>query len=438
MNNREYAQKIFMEGISGVLPGKIINSVISVPGPVFRIKDLSFRFDDFKNIYVIGAGKASAAMAHYTEVKLKERITGGHIVVKYGHSCKLRKIKVTEAGHPVPDKHGFRATAEIKELASNASESDLVICLISGGGSALMADLPEGLLPEELYIVNNLLVRCGAPINEINCVRKHLSEIKGGQLSRIVWPAILVTIILSDVPGNPLDVIASGPTVPDPSTFSQALDIIEKYGLVPDLTAGVLRYLREGAAGMHPETPKEGDPIFSKTHNILAGTNSDALLSAANYAADCGFDVKINADGLTGDVDSAARLITGEALNIRNDKSVRKPACLLYGGETTVKVNGDGLGGRNQHLALTAALRLENMPGITLLSGGTDGNDGPTNAAGAVVDAETACKAREAGIDPEKYLADFDSYNFFRAAGGHIITGPTFTNVMDMAVVLVE
>ncbi len=438
MNNREYAQKIFMEGLKGVLPGKIINSTVSVTGPLLRIKDLSFRLDDFKNIYVIGAGKASAAMAHYLEANLNERVTGGTIVVKYGYSCKLKKIKVSEAGHPVPDVNGFRATAEIKEIAANASENDLVICLISGGGSALMADLAEGLLPEELYIVNNLLVRCGAPIHEINCVRKHLSEIKGGQLSRIVWPATLVTIILSDVPGNPLDVIASGPTVPDPSTFNQALDIVEKYSLAPDLTAGILRHLWEGAAGLHPETPKPGDPIFSKTFNILAGTNSNALLSAANYAADCGFDVKIYADGLTGDVVNCASLITGEALKIKNDKSAKKPFCLLYGGETTVKVNGDGLGGRNQHLALTAALNLENISGITLLSGGTDGNDGPTDAAGAVVDAETAGKARDAGIDPEKYLADFDSYNFFKAAGGHIITGPTFTNVMDIAVVLVE
>ena len=438
MNNTGIAEKIFISGVSSVLPERIISSHLALNGSNLTIGDHKFRLDEIHNLYVIGAGKASAAMAHYVESILGDRITGGHIVVKYDHSCQLKRIKVTEAGHPIPDKNGFRATEEIRKIAAQATENDLVLCLISGGGSALLADLPEGLLPEELYIVNNLLVRCGASIHEINCVRKHLSRVKGGQLAREVWPATLVSLILSDVTGNPLDVIASGPTVPDISTFGEALMIIEKHGLIPDLTAGILKYLRDGAAGIHPETPKPGDPLFSRTVNILAGTNFTALEAEKVAAADLGYNAFIIESELHGDIEKVASSIIESALRYRNNNDVQKPVCLLYGGEPTLKVSGEGLGGRNQHLALSVAMMLRNIPGITFLSAGTDGNDGPTDAAGAVVDSETVNSGLSKNRDPEKYLAEFDSYNFFKSTGCHIKTGPTFTNVMDLIVVLVE
>jgi len=438
MNNREIAEKIFMAGVRSVLPEKLITGIMKIDGSVLTINENKIPLDNIKNIYVIGAGKASAAMGHYVESILGDRITGGHIVVKYGYSCKLKRIKVTEAGHPIPDSNGFKATEEIIKLSSRASENDLVICLISGGGSALLADLPEGLLPEELYIVNNLLIRCGASINEINCVRKHLSLIKGGQLARIVRPAQLATLILSDVTGNPLEVIASGPTVPDPSTFSDALQVIDDYHLTADITSGVLNYLKDGSSGIHPETPKPGDPLFSGTLNILAGTNQIALKAAKAQAVNLGFRSYIIDTELHGDVENVSESVISTAISFKNNNDIQKPVCLLYGGETTVRINGNGKGGRNQHLALLAAMRLKNLPGLTLLSAGTDGTDGPTDYAGAVVDSETVRKAISLNEDPENYLYEFNSYNFFKRFGGQIITGPTFTNVMDIVVILVE
>jgi glycerate-2-kinase len=436
MNRREIAQKIFIAGVKSVLPGELIKNLMSLNGQNLSIGDHSINLDHIDNIYVLGAGKASAAMGHYVEGILGDRITGGVIAVKYGHVCKLKKIKVIEAGHPIPDPNSFMASAEIISTARQAGENDLVICLLSGGGSALMTDLPEGLLPEELYIVNNLLFRCGASIHEINCVRKHLSGIKGGQLARIIYPATLITLMISDVPGNPPDVIASGPTVPDTSTFADAMNIIEKYRLTPDLTAGVLKYIKDGIDGFRPDTPKPGDPLFSDVVNIMAGTNLVALEAAGKCAEDSGFNTLIVDRNMHGDVEYVAESIVSKAVELKSNHDVSKPVCLLYGGETTIKITNEGLGGRNQHLALSAAVRLRNHPGITILCAGTDGTDGPTDATGAVVDSETA--EQSDSLDPEEYLIGFDSYNFFRKAGGHIKTGPTFTNVMDLVVVLID
>lgn len=438
MSHRTSAEKIFTAGVRSVLPEKLVTGHMKLKDRTLTIHERSFCLDDFGAIYIIGAGKASAAMAHYAETILGDRITGGHVVVKYGHSCKLKKIEVTEAGHPIPDSNGFRATREILKIARQAGEKDLVICLISGGGSALLADLPERLLPEDLYIVNNLLIRCGASIDQINCVRKHLSQIKGGQLTREVWPATLVSMILSDVIGNPLDVIASGPTVPDSSSFSDALQVIRDYQLTGDLTAGILNYLNDGLAGIYPETPKPGDPIFAKTFNILAGTNLTALEAARSTAVDLGYNTMIIDSEIHGDVNTVAGLILDKVEYYRQKEEFLKPACLLFGGEPTVRILGNGLGGRNQHLALTLALRIQDIPGITLLSAGTDGTDGPTDVAGAVVDSGTVRQAMARNKDPGTYLSEFDSYNFFKATGGHIRTGPTFTNVMDLVIAILE
>jgi len=438
MNSRKKAEQIFISGVKSVTPEKLISRSMSVKGSVLKICDLSFSLDVIRNIFVIGAGKASAAMGHYVENILGNRITEGHIVVKYGYSCKLKRIKVTEAGHPVPDLNGIMATQEILRIARHASENDLVICLISGGGSALLTDLPEGCLPEELFIVNHLLIRSGASINEINTVRKHLSDVKGGQLVKAVWPATLVSLILSDVPGNSLEVVASGPTAPDSTTFGEAVKVLENYQLTNDITVPILNYLKEGERGIRPETLKPGDPLFNKTFNILAGTNLIALEEAKKAAIDLGFNTIIIESEMQGYVENLAQNIVDTALNYKNNNEIKKPVCLLYGGEPTIKVTGEGLGGRNQHLALSAAIKLRDLPGITFLSAGTDGTDGSTQAAGAVVDADTVHMALSINADPEKYLDEFDSFNFFKLTGGHIITGPTLTNVMDLVVVIVE
>lgn len=438
MRNRDNALSIFLAGVRSVLPEKLVTDTLRLKGQILAAGRHEISLDGINNIWVIGAGKASAAMGHYVECILGDRISGGHIVVKYGHSCLLKKIKVTEAGHPLPDDNGFRAAREIMEMASGASGNDLVICLISGGASALLSDLPGGLLPEELYIVNNLLLRSGATINEINCVRKHLSSIKGGQLARTIRPARLITLIISDVIGNHPDVIGSGPTSPDTTTFADALAILDKYNLTGDVTRGVINYLRDGYAGYHPETPKPGDIIFEGTLNVIAGTNQTALRACKNEAVKLGYSSYIIDAALEGDVENVCESIINTALSFRNNKAIPKPSCLLYGGETTVKVTGSGTGGRNQHLALSAALKLKDIHGITVLSAGTDGTDGPTDAAGAVADSGTLASALALKEDPINYLADFDSFNFFRKAGGLITTGPTFTNVMDIVVVIVE
>jgi hydroxypyruvate reductase/glycerate 2-kinase len=438
MNNRETAERIFLAGIKGVLPDKIINDLVSIRVSILKVGYLNYDLQKFGNIYVIGAGKASAALGHYMENILGNRITGGHIVTKYGYFCRLKKIKVTEAGHPVPDENSFRATAEILQIADKAAENDLVICLWSGGGSSLLADHPESSSPSEMMFFNDMLVRCGADITEMNIVRKHLSKVKGGQLSRHIWPATGISIYLSDVIGDPPDIVASGPMAPDNSTFGDASRVLEKYNLKKDIPLALLSFIIQGEKGIHPDTPKPGDPVFSRSATLLAGNNKTALQAAGKEAEKLGFTTFIVTRELMGDTQHACSFIIDAIHNYRNNNTLRRPICLLLGGETTVRVAGDGHGGRNQHLALTTALRLQEISGITFLSAGTDGNDGNTEMAGAVVDSETIHDALSMNVDPIRYLEDFDSYNFFKAVGGHIHTGPTMTNVMDLAVAIIE
>lgn len=438
MDHKIAAEQIFLAGVDRVLPERLINMAVSLKDNCLLIKDYAISLDNVKDIYVIGAGKASAFMGAGVERILGERVSSGHIVVKYGHACTLKKISVSEAGHPVPDSNGFNATRSILEISRKAESNDLVICLLSGGGSALLADFPKGSSPEEIMTANDLLVNCGASIGEINTVRKHLSNIKGGQLARAVYPGRTVTLILSDVTGDQLDVIASGPTVPDPTTFIQALEIIAKYNLTKSMPEGIISYLKQGAAGFISETPKGEDPVFKRTLNSLIGNNKLALEAAGKKAAELQLNAEIISDSIKGDISEVADFVLTTALKFQSDINVPKPVSLLFGGEPTVKMSGKGKGGRNQHLALYCSVILRNHKGITLLSAGTDGTDGPTSAAGAVVDCETFNNAISRNINPDEYLREFDSYNFFGKAGGHIFTGPTMTNVMDLIVVIIE
>ncbi|MCU0474017.1 MAG: DUF4147 domain-containing protein [Bacteroidales bacterium] len=438
MNNREIAEHIFLAGIKGVLPEKLISDLILLRKTHLKIGYLSYNLGEIKSIYIIGAGKASAAMAHYVEKILGRRITDGFVVTKYGHSCKLKYIKVAEAGHPVPDENSFGAAEEMLKITGLAGKDDLVICLWSGGGSSLLADHPVASSPVEISFLNDMLVNCGADIREMNAVRKHLSKIKGGQLTRSIWPAAGVSIMLSDVIGDHPDVIASGPTSPDNSTFTDALKVIESHNLKNDIPPGLLKYLIEGTKGIHPETPKPGDPVFKNVGTILAGNNKTALRAAKDESEKLGYNTIIVTNDMAGDVNEACSFIIDTVCRYKNDNNIQMPVCLLFGGETTVTVTGEGSGGRNQHLALLAAIRLQHIPGVTFLSGGTDGNDGNTDMAGAVVDSETVHTALSMNTDPERFLADFDSFHFFSSTGGHIFTGPTMTNVMDLAVVIIE
>lgn len=434
---RRDAMDIFLAGVDSVKPDNLIHRFVSLSAGTLCIENLSFELDRLKHIYVIGAGKAGALMAQSVEAVLGGRITAGHIVTKYGHACPLRHLAITEAGHPVPDENGLLGTAEILALAQKAAAADLVLCLISGGGSALLADVPAGCSLADLRALNDILLKCGADIVEINCIRKHLSRVKGGRLARVAQPARLVSLILSDVIGDPLDAIASGPTAPDPTTYGQALAVLDRHGIRDEIPPGLLRVLEQGAIGNLPETPKPGDGLFNHTHNLVIGSNRLALESARVRAESLGYRAHVLTSTLAGDTNAAACQIVELALKTRSEHGAEK-TCLLLGGEPTMKVTGNGLGGRNQHLALLAARLLADHPGLTVLSGGTDGSDGPTDAAGAVSDSQTTVRARALNLDLDRYLENCDSYNFFDQVGGLVRTGPTQTNVMDLIVVLIE
>jgi len=437
MNNSEIAIKIFQSGVESVKPENLISKRLSLDREILNIGTHSLDLSSTENIYVVGVGKASAAMASGIESILGARIKAGHIVTKYGHSVPLKYINITEAGHPVPDENGLKGTESILSLVKSAKERDLVICLISGGGSALLADVPEGCTLDDLKALNSILLRCGANITEMNCIRKHLSNVKGGLLAKAAYPAKLVSLILSDVIGDPLDVIASGPTVPDPTTFADALEIIDRYEIRNEIPQNILDILIKGSENKLQETLKESDACFVNTTNIIIGNNVFALENSKIKAESFGYKTRIVTNVLDGDVSHVTeyimKIISEESRNEFDHK-----VCLLLGGEPTVKIKGDGLGGRNQHLALLLATRIRDIPGIIFLSGGTDGSDGPTDAAGAVVDSHTIWKASYAKLDSGKYISGFDSYNFFKQVGGLIKTGPTQTNVMDLMIILID
>lgn len=437
MYKQEFAIEIFLAGVESVKPDNLLPRRVKMDQNVLIIDSRSLELDSTENIYIIGVGKASASMASAIESILGSRIKAGHIVTKYGHSIPLKYITITEAGHPVPDENGIRGTESILSLVHSAKAKDLVIFLISGGGSALLADVPEGCSLNDLKILNNILLKSGANITEINCIRKHLSKVKGGLLAKAAYPSTLVSLILSDVIGDPLDVIASGPTVPDPTTYSDAIEIVKKYNIRNDIPENLLEILMQGSMDLRQETLKESDPCFLNTSNIIIGNNSLALENSKIRAESLGYQTRIITNALNGDVEEVAeylvRIIVEEKQKISNNK-----VCLLLGGEPTVKISGDGLGGRSQHLALLMARRIKDIPGITFLAGGTDGTDGPTDAAGAVADSNTYWKASNLHIECAKYINDFDSYNFFKQEGGLVITGPTNTNVMDLIVILLE
>jgi len=392
----------------------------------------------FTRLIAVGIGKASYSMALAVEEALGDLLAAGIIITKYGHASDgLQLFRVFEAGHPIPDRNGQHGTEEIIKLVENADESTLVVTLISGGGSALLVSPSEGILLEEKQEVTSLLLRAGADIGEMNTVRKHLSKVKGGRLAEIIFPAAIVSLILSDVIGDRLDVIASGPTVPDPTTYAEALGVLKKYGLLETVPSAIAHLLELGDRGILAETPKPYDPVFRNVTNTVIGSNRTALEEARQKAESCGLKAEIIGNDISGEAREAGQWLARKAIAARLHKG-EQPLCLLSGGETTVVVSGPGTGGRNMELALAFALEIDGIPGITLLSAGTDGTDGPTVAAGAIVDGSTAMRARQRGLDPLEYLRTNDSYTFFSELGGLFITGPTGTNVMDIQIMVIE
>jgi len=390
----------------------------------------------FHCIKLIGTGKAGQPMAEAAQEFFGDMISEGIVIVKDGYTKKsslFERIKIIEAGHPIPDQRGVSATQDIIELLQNSDVNDLVICLISGGGSALLVSPVPSVSLDDIQHLTELLLASGATINEINTIRKHLDQIKGGQLARIASPARVLCLILSDVVGDPLNVIASGPTVPDPTTYQDTLDILDRYAIREQVPATIRNYLELGQQGKVAETPKPGEHYFSNVHNIIVGSNRTATQAAISQAEIEGFNTFTLTNYMQGEASLAGKFLGSvlRQLALQNQPMPR-PACVVVGGETTVTIRGNGMGGRNQELALGAAAELDGLKDIALITLTTDGGDGPSDAAGAVVTGDTLSRAKSMGLEPEEYLANNDSYNYFSPLEDLIRTGPTRTNVNDL------
>jgi len=443
----EDLKAIFTAAVERVSPYQMIKKYLALNNHQLEIqteKNLTIDLNKFDRVLVLGAGKATASMARAIEELLGPRIVEGLISVKYGHTVPLERIDTIEAGHPVPDENSVRAADEIRRLAELADAETLVFNLISGGGSALLSAPYRGdeaaLSLSDKQQTTQALLACGASIGEINCIRKHISSVKGGRLARTLYPATSLNLMLSDVVGDRLDTIASGLTVPDLSTYKQAAQIITKYKL--SLPTAVEDLIEKGSAGLVPETPKAGDMVFTRVHNILLGTNYTGLLAAAQKARDLGYNTVVLSSRITGEAREAAKFYSAIARDVsRRSILVEKPACIIAGGETTVTLRGEGKGGRNQECALSFLLDMqEDWPvqeKIYFLSASTDGNDGPTDAAGAFVYRELLDRAQRSALSPGDYLERNDSYHFFERLDALLKTGPTNTNVCDYQICLV-
>ncbi|HWP68719.1 MAG TPA: glycerate kinase [Rectinemataceae bacterium] len=451
MSLRDDAREIFLSGVKRVDPQRLLDYALSLEGESLIVRHAEgtflYRLSDYRHIIVVGMGKASAVLARGLENILGNRIDDGFIVTKALSGIGCERIRLAEAGHPVPDNRSAEAGREILALAEKVrgyeagGERTLVIALISGGGSALLAAPVPGLSLADKAEVTKLLLASGATIQEMNSVRKHLSAVKGGRLAEAFAPASLLSLILSDVIGDDLDAISSGPTVPDSGTWKSARGVLVERGVWEAVPASVRRVFEEGLAGRSPDTPKPGSPVFDATKTLLVGNNMLALKSAEAAARGRGYNTLLLSSRIVGEAREVSKLFLSLAGDLAQyDLPVKRPACILAGGETTVTLRGKGLGGRNQEMALAALAALDPArPGhgsMVFLSAGTDGNDGPTDAAGAFASMELLEKARAKGLDPRAFLADNDSYTFFSEVDGLLKTGSTGTNVCDMQILI--
>jgi hydroxypyruvate reductase len=462
--------------IRAVDPRDAILANVSVDAEELRIGDRAYPLGDLDRVLVVGAGKAGTPMAAAVYGALGDRITTGFVNVKYGYNSAAGEwhvrfgggdelndsrsegrtslkafntadtgpVEIKEAGHPIPDAAGLAGAERIGALLAGLTDRDLVLVLLSGGGSALLPLPVEGISLEDYQQLTDVLLRSGADIAEINTLRKHCSRLQGGQLARLAAPAQVAALILSDVVGTPLDAIASGPTVPDHSTFADALDVVQRYGIADDIPDCVRKHLQRGVAGDIPDTPKAGEPLFEHVNTVVIGDNAVAGHAAVAEATRLGYHSVLLTTFVQGESREVGRAVAGLGQGIASGQSdYAPPACLVLGGETTVTIRGGGLGGRNQELALSAALTLDGYAlgedrEVAVVSLGTDGTDGPTGAAGAIATLDTMKRARAAGLDVRAALANNDSYHFLGALGDLLITGPTQTNVNDLILVLVR
>ena len=434
--SRQIAAEVFQSVLKVVDPYALVRQEID------RIVS-TYRNGNYQRLLIISFGKAAFAMARAVSDFAGDILTSGIIITKYGHlqnQTLASSIRCFEAAHPVPDEYGLAATGHVIDALREADEKTLVVCLISGGGSALLAAPLDRITLREKQQLTQELLKAGADIQELNTVRKHISRVKGGRLAEMAYPAGVVSLILSDVIGDRLDVIASGPTSPDQTTYRDALDVIDHYHLREKIPFIITDILEQGVRHEIQETPKAGNVIFNKVENVIIGNNIKAIGIAAAQAEGAGYKTTILSTELQGEAREVGKWLAGKTLEARQSLSGSqgKKICLVAGGETTVTVRGNGRGGRNMELALSFAMAIKGVQGVTLLSAGTDGTDGPTDAAGAIVDCMTVEKAEQAGIIADRYLQNNDSYTFLKAIDGLFITGPTGTNVMDIQIILIE
>jgi len=437
---RESILTILQAALAAVDPFVAVQNTLQKRGVILSLGKRHYNLDEFRRLFVLGAGKAGAPMTQAVESVLGERISGGLVVVKTDHGGPTQRVPIVEASHPTPDGAGVAAGREILALAHGAGRNDLVIALISGGGSALLVAPAEGLSLADLQGLTASLLACGATINEMNCLRKHCSGVKGGQLARAVAPATLITLVLSDVIGSPLDVIASGPTVPDSSTWADAWALVEKYELADKLPAPVVARLQAGLRGEIADTPDADDPAFAKSQTVVVADNFLAAQAAKRTAEELGYNALLLTTFLDGDAANAGRLLAALAKEVQaSGNPIPAPACLIFGGETTVQLGDNpGKGGRNQALALAAGLALQGSRGVTVVSLATDGTDGPTESAGAMADGGTVARGGLLGLSAAEHLRDHNAYPYLVASHDLLRTGPTQTNVNDLMFVFVE
>jgi len=425
--------------LSAVDPARAVAGRLRLDGERLAVGERSYNLSGGR-LVVIGAGKAAGTMAAAVEGLLGERIAAGWVNVRRGYepAAPLRRIHVHSAGHPIPDAAGVEGTQQMLQRLAGLGAGDLVLLLLSGGASALLELPVAGVELTELQRLTAALLRSGAPIGEVNTVRKHLSQVKGGRLARWAGPAQVAVLVLSDVVGSPLEAIGSGPCAPDPTTYADTWDVLERYGLAAELPAGVRAHLERGRRGEVAETAKPGDPSLGRVAHTIVADNATAAHAAVRRAAELGYHALLLTTYLEGEAREVGRVFAALGKEVaRHRRPVAPPAILVLGGETTVTVRGPGTGGRNQEAALAAALALEGWPEVLVATLATDGSDGPTDAAGAIVTGETAGRARAQGLDPAACLARNDAYPFFAALGDLIQTGPTGTNVNDLAFVVV-
>ncbi|MGH7206356.1 MAG: glycerate kinase type-2 family protein [Nitrospiraceae bacterium] len=429
---RALLTRLLKAGLNAVDPVCAVRRNVRRVGTIIRVGRQQYDLRDYAYVVAVGAGKASARMGAALELLLGTRLATGLVVVKYDHSVPTRMIEVVEAGHPVPDRAGQKGATRLLRLARSLDPNDLLFVLLSGGASGLLPAPAPGLTLADKQKTTQLLLRSGATIQEINTVRKHLSAIKGGRLAAAT-PARVVSLILSDVIDDDLGAIGSGPTAPDQTTYADACTMLRRYRLWADVPARVRARLAQGVRGIEEETPKPGSPLFRRVQNQIIGNNGAAVEAVAQAARQSGFRPLVLSTSLIGEAKEAAKVFGAIAREIvTSGRPVRRPTCVIAGGELTVTVRGGGQGGRAQEFALAAALEIAGLPKVWIAAFSTDGTDGPTDAAGAVVDGQTVARAQRVGLIPHELLLENNAYPFFKKVGGHIITGPTGTNVNDL------